>query len=287
MSRRNGEGPDAHTGKLSSLDRFVTTAPWELPSLNRQWRPLLRRVLREHRPRSRRIAGRRTSFLIFDDTQHPRTGWFLEGAGYHWSHTEGKSVWSHSLVTGECQRLARLSVDALVAQLVPAALLSETGVPFPAAAVTPAWQTVTVAGRTLRVLAYRGRLPGMGPVQLVLTQERHHHGGWSPAAGGGRLGARDRGGTGGPPGAAGVLRAPTRADAVCGVPPPRLSSGEWRGARSVQTRGGGPVAGQRGIHCNDHRCGRSAFRSRSGSTGLTRCSSNPALRARAMSPSWP
>jgi hypothetical protein len=289
MSRQNVDGPDA-----SSLDRFVTVAPWELPRLNRQWRRLLRRTLRRHRPRSRRIAGRRTSFLIFDDSQHPRTGRSLEGAGYHWSHTEGRSVWSHALVvgayrcgdytfayscdpyvretdleqlnadrrcqhgnrsprtprddwefhskielvvaqleafepllpgeqvfvlvdswylnrqvvraarqrgldwasvlkgnrvvelldlaldTGEVQPVARLTADELVARLEAAAALTEAGIPYPAAALTPSWRTVTSAGRTFRVLVYAARLPGIGPVQLALTQQRYHDGRWSP-----------------------------------------------------------------------------------------------------------
>jgi hypothetical protein len=59
-------------------------------------------------------------------------------------------------------------------------MLTKAGIPCPAAAVAPDWQTVSVRGRTFRVLAYRGRLPGIGLVQLVLAQERYRDGRWSP-----------------------------------------------------------------------------------------------------------
>src|SRR5688572_31597417 len=95
MSRQVVDGPDA-----SAWDRFVTVAPWELPALNRTWQRFLRREVRRLRPTARRIAGRQTEYVIFDDTQHPRTGEFLEGVGYHYSHAQGRSVWSHSLVVG-------------------------------------------------------------------------------------------------------------------------------------------------------------------------------------------
>lgn len=289
MSRQVVEGPDA-----SAVDRFVTTAPWEHTGLTRRWHVVLRKGLRQHRPPALRIAGRRTGFLIFDDTQHPRTSRDLEGVGYHWSHTEGQSVRSHSLVvgayrcgdytfayscdvyvrqaeietlraqrtaenlrrprearrelwefrskidlvvaqlaqfrplvpdeqvfvlfdswylnarvvaaarargldwasvlkpnrvvhllhlsleTGESETVARLPVAELVAQLVPAAALAETGVPYPQAAVPAQWQTVKCGGRTFRVVAYRARLAGIGVVQLVLAQQQYHNGRWSP-----------------------------------------------------------------------------------------------------------
>lgn len=95
LSRPVVDGPDA-----SSLDRFVTSAAWELPALNQQWRRQLRRELRRQHPQGLRVAGRLTDFLIFDDTHHLRTGHFLEGAGYHWVHPDDHAQWSHSLVVG-------------------------------------------------------------------------------------------------------------------------------------------------------------------------------------------
>src|SRR5581483_6646287 len=82
----------------SSWDRFVTTAPWELPVLSDRWRRLLRRELRRLRPTGVRLAGRQTDFLLVDDTHHLRTGKYLEGAGYHYLHSEQRTRWSHCLV---------------------------------------------------------------------------------------------------------------------------------------------------------------------------------------------
>lgn len=82
--------------------------------------------------------------------------------------------------TGEVQPVARLAVAALHAQFVPAAMLTEAGVPYPQAAVTPQWRTFTKGQRTFRALAYRGRLEGIGRVQLVVVQERYRDGSWSP-----------------------------------------------------------------------------------------------------------
>ena len=289
MSRDVVDGPDA-----SAWDRFVTTAPWELPALNDQWRRVLRREVRRLQPAGLSVAGKQTDFLIFDDSHHPRTGAFLEGAGYHWVHAEGRPCFGHVLVlgayrtgdytfayscdpyvreadlatlnqerqrenlrrppherrplwsfrskvdlvvaqlqafrplrpgrpvfvlfdswylnqrivraarqkqldwcstlkrnrvvelldlsldTGEVQPVHRLTVEALLDALVPAAALAEAGVPFPKATVKPHWQTATVRGRTFRLLAYRARLAGIGVVQLVIAQERYRHGGWSP-----------------------------------------------------------------------------------------------------------
>jgi hypothetical protein len=289
MSPHVLEGPDA-----SSWDRFVTTAPWELPALNQRWRALLRRDLRRLQPQGLRIAGRQTDCLIFDDSHHPRSGRYLEGAGFHWVPSEERSCWGHSLVlaayrtgastfayscdayvravdlarlnaarerenlrrepaarrpvwqfrskvelvvaqikafrplrphrqvfvlldswylnrqivraareqhldwcsvlkrnrsvellafapeTGEVRRRYALPIEHLLAALLPAAALTPEGVPFAWATITPQWQTFTVGGRTFRALAYRGRLPGIGVVQLVIAQEQYHDGRWSP-----------------------------------------------------------------------------------------------------------
>jgi hypothetical protein len=289
MARLVVEGPDA-----SSWDRFVTTSPWELPALNDQWRRLLRQELRERQPQGLRIAGKQTDFLIFDDSHHPRSGRYLEGAGYHWVHSHDRAEWSHAFVlgcyrtgdytfayrcdpyvretevaqlnsqreqenlrrppaerrprvgfrskvdlvvaqledfqplrpgrpvfvlfdswylnqrivraarakgldwcsplkrnrtldlvdltleTGEVRKVERLTVAALLDRLVPAAALTETGIPYPAASPGQRWEPVSVRGRTFRALAYRARLTGIGLVQVVVAQERYRDGGWSP-----------------------------------------------------------------------------------------------------------
>jgi hypothetical protein len=85
-----------------------------------------------------------------------------------------------SFETGEVRVSQRLAVQELLDRLAPAALLTEEGVPYAATAVNPAWTTQEVAGRTFRMLAYHGRLEGIGLVQLVLVQERYRSGRWSP-----------------------------------------------------------------------------------------------------------
>jgi DDE superfamily endonuclease len=95
MSRHVLDGPDR-----SNWDRFVTASPWELPALNRAWRRFLRRELRRLKPTGQRIGGRQVDFLIFDDTDHPRTGSCLEGANYHYVHSKGGCQFGHCLVTG-------------------------------------------------------------------------------------------------------------------------------------------------------------------------------------------
>jgi hypothetical protein len=289
MSRSVVDGPDA-----SAWDRFVTQSPWELPALSGQWRQLLRRELRQFRPGGLRLAGRQTDFLIFDDTHHSRTGTCLEGAGFHWVHSEERACFGHCLVlgayrtgdytfayscdayvrqadleplntqrerenllrepaarrppwpfrskvdlvvaqleafrplrpgrpvfvlfdswylnqrivraarqkqldwcsclkrnrvlelldlsleTGEIHSGTRLSVGDLLDQLVPAALLTEAGIPVPAAVVRPEWQYFTVRKRRFRALSYRGRLSGIGLVQVVVVQEQYRSGKWSP-----------------------------------------------------------------------------------------------------------
>jgi hypothetical protein len=80
--------------------------------------------------------------------------------------------------TGEVRQQWTLAVGALLDRLLPAAALTEAGVPF-AAAAGGGWEQVEVGGRTYRVLSYRGRLSGIGVVQVVIAQERLHDGSWS------------------------------------------------------------------------------------------------------------
>ena len=94
MSRHVPMGPDG-----SNWERFVTASPWELPALNRAWRRFLRREVRRLKPEGKRIGGRQVDFLVFDDTHHRRTGPSLEGAGYHYVHSEKRTQWGHCLVT--------------------------------------------------------------------------------------------------------------------------------------------------------------------------------------------
>ena len=289
MSRQVVEGPDA-----SAWDRFVTVAPWELPTLNRTWHRFLRRELRRLRPRGCRIAGRQTDFLLFDDTHQRRCGEFLEGAGYHYVHSQGRTGWGHCLVvaayrtgdhtlaygveayvrqadverlnherrqanlrrslddplrrgawtfrskialvvaqiegfqppfperqlfvlfdswylnqqivraarrkgfdwcstlkrnrnltlvdlsleTGEVHREWKLSVGALLDELARSGRQPEA-LPYREASVGPAWETVVVGGRTYRTVRYRGRLAGIGLVQVVVAQEKLRNGHWS------------------------------------------------------------------------------------------------------------
>ena len=81
--------------------------------------------------------------------------------------------------TGEVRAEWRVSVAALLDQLrwagPPASEL-----PYAPAAITTAWETVAVGGRTYRAVAYRARLSGIGVVQVVVAQQRWHDGRWSP-----------------------------------------------------------------------------------------------------------
>jgi hypothetical protein len=288
MSGHVLDGPDA-----SAWDRFVTAAPWAAALLSDQWRRQLRQELQRLKPRSLRIAGRQTDFLIFDDTDHPRSGHALEGAGYHYRHSTGAVGFGHCLVTGayrtgdytfaySCEpyvreldvaalnaaqagaaraagqsppppREFRAKTDLVVAQIaafrplrsdrqvfvlvdswylnprttraararglswasclkanrkvelldlaldtgevrdsvtlpvgelldrmLPAAMLTEAGLPFPALAVAPGLQTFRVGRRDFRGVAYRGRLAGIGLVQVVMVHEHWRDGRWSP-----------------------------------------------------------------------------------------------------------
>jgi hypothetical protein len=75
----------------STLNRFLTESPWSVTRLEERRLSLARMGLP--------VEEGSTGSLIIDDTINRKTGKHMEDAGYHYSSVEGKSVWSHDLVT--------------------------------------------------------------------------------------------------------------------------------------------------------------------------------------------
>jgi hypothetical protein len=91
----------------STLNRFLTTSPWNLQRLEEKRLSLARTRL----PASEGSTG----FLIIDDTINRKTGKHMEEAGYHYDSAEGKAVWGHDIVTthyvnGETEYPLRLAL---------------------------------------------------------------------------------------------------------------------------------------------------------------------------------
>lgn len=84
---------------LSCVTRFLAEAPWNHLRLNRSRLRFLRQLIqREH---AKQATGRKVTFLIVDDTnsiRKPSTK-RMERLDFHYAHSEGKSVWSHVVVT--------------------------------------------------------------------------------------------------------------------------------------------------------------------------------------------
>jgi hypothetical protein len=137
--------------------------------------------IREFRP----LRPGRPVFVLFDS-------WYLNGATARAARERNLSWCSClktnrtvelldlALDTGEVRRGTSVRVGALLDRLLPAAMLTTAGVPFPEYAVAPGVQAFTVGPRQFRAVAYRGRLNRIGLVQVVLVQERYHSGKWSP-----------------------------------------------------------------------------------------------------------
>jgi SRSO17 transposase len=91
-----------HTGKdrdLSTMTRFLKESPWCANRVQRRRMEHLMRTIR--RAREKEGDTRPIIFLIIDDTgcRKDVSTRKMEGLDFHFSHTEGKSVWSHCLVT--------------------------------------------------------------------------------------------------------------------------------------------------------------------------------------------
>jgi hypothetical protein len=84
---------------LSCLTRFLNESPWNPDHMNQQ----RMKFMMEHIQKVRSSKGdtRPITFLIIDDTQCPKdtSTQHMEGLEFHFSHSDGKSVWSHSLVS--------------------------------------------------------------------------------------------------------------------------------------------------------------------------------------------
>jgi hypothetical protein len=133
----------------------------------------------------RPLQNGRPVFTLFDSWYlNPRVARAARDQGLDWCSclkaNRKLTLLDLSLDTGEVQTVAEVTVGDLLGDLVPAAVLTAAGVPYPAACVQASWEPFTVAGRTFRAVAYRARLTGIGLVQVVLAQEQYRSGRWSP-----------------------------------------------------------------------------------------------------------
>lgn len=88
-----------NAGHISNITRFLGEAPWSRQQLERLRLLWCHNRMRDH------LAGTPDGenvplHLILDDTNNPKYGKNMDGAGFHYSHTEGKTLWSHCFVTG-------------------------------------------------------------------------------------------------------------------------------------------------------------------------------------------
>lgn len=80
----------------SALNNFITDSPWSDEELDRRRHEFVRGKLGELR------LG--NGLLVVDDTISHHVGKHMEGAGWHFDASEGKSVWGHQLVTSHYVR---------------------------------------------------------------------------------------------------------------------------------------------------------------------------------------
>lgn len=89
----------ASTAPPQLPDTLLAEAPWNHGRLNQKRLQFLRHLVdQEH---ARQTNGRKVTFLIVDDTNSickPSTN-RMERLDFHYAHSEGKSVWSHVVVT--------------------------------------------------------------------------------------------------------------------------------------------------------------------------------------------
>jgi SRSO17 transposase len=94
INRAAGERRDP-----SSVAKFLKESPW---APNRMQRRRINALIKKMQSKRKQRGDTRSAvFFAVDDTvcQKDRSTKSMEGLDYHYSHSEGKVVWSHSLVT--------------------------------------------------------------------------------------------------------------------------------------------------------------------------------------------
>lgn len=79
----------------SCMTKFLNNSPWNVQSLDHL---RIKKVLA-----SAKLKSKEPVFIAIDDTVMPknRDTKNIEGLGYHFSHAEGKTVWSHCIVSSQ------------------------------------------------------------------------------------------------------------------------------------------------------------------------------------------
>ncbi len=84
---------------LSCMTRFLKESPWNVNRLQKRRMQFLMDTIRKSH--MNKGDDRSVVFLVVDDTncRKDRSTKHMEGLDFHYSHEDGKSAWSHSLVT--------------------------------------------------------------------------------------------------------------------------------------------------------------------------------------------
>lgn len=84
---------------LSCMTRFLKNSPWNGNRMQRRHIQFLIEKIR--RERAKRGDQRPITFFILDDTscKKDKSTKYMEALDFHYSHNDGKSVWSHCIVT--------------------------------------------------------------------------------------------------------------------------------------------------------------------------------------------
>jgi len=83
---------------LSCMTRFLSESPWNHHTVNRQRLRYLRGLIQREQAK---CPDKQVVFLLLDDSNCKKdsSAKKMERLDYHFSHSDGKSVWSHVLVT--------------------------------------------------------------------------------------------------------------------------------------------------------------------------------------------
>lgn len=85
----------------SNINRFINRAPWKVQWLNRvRWQWVCEQITAVLPTSARSLTKAPvTGYLVIDDTMVEKTGKKMAGLAWHYSHTEGRTIWGHCYVT--------------------------------------------------------------------------------------------------------------------------------------------------------------------------------------------